>query len=97
MDHILIDRQRDSSKLDVRSCRAADCDTDLYLALAKLREKLTVNKQRSHRFHKDRSSLKKLNETEGKEKYHEVSNRFAAFEQFDAEVEISSAWETIRI
>jgi hypothetical protein len=33
----------------------------------------------------------------GKEKYHtEVSNRFAALEDLDAEVEISSAWEGIR-
>jgi hypothetical protein len=41
--------------------------------------------------------LKKLNWVEGKEKYHgEVSNRFAASEDLHAEVEINSAWETIR-
>jgi hypothetical protein len=34
---------------------------------------------------------------EGKEKYHfEVSNRFATLEVLDNEVEIISAWETIR-
>jgi hypothetical protein len=39
----------------------------------------------------------KLNEVDGKEKYRiEVSNRFAALEDLDAEVEINSAWETIR-
>jgi hypothetical protein len=33
---------------------------------------------------------------EGKEKYRvEVSNRFAALEDLDAEVEINSAWEMI--
>jgi hypothetical protein len=33
----------------------------------------------------------------GKEKYHvAVSNRFAALEDLDTEVEINSAWETIR-
>jgi hypothetical protein len=42
-------------------------------------------------------SHKKLNEVEGKEKYGvEVSNRFAALEDFDAEVEINTIWETIR-
>jgi hypothetical protein len=42
-------------------------------------------------------SLKKLYEVEGKEKYRvEVSNRFAPSENFDAEVEICSAWEIIR-
>jgi hypothetical protein len=36
-----------------------------------------------------RFSLKKLNKVEGKEQYHvEVSNRFAALEDLDAEVEL---------
>jgi hypothetical protein len=44
-----------------------------------------------------RFNLKKLNEVEGKEKYHvEVSNRFAALEDLDAEFEIDIIWETIR-
>jgi hypothetical protein len=46
----------------------------------------------------ERFNLKKLNEVEGKEQYRvEVSNRFAAaLEDLDTEVEINSAWETIR-
>jgi hypothetical protein len=45
----------------------------------------------------ERFNLKKLNEVEGKEKYHiEVSQRFAALEDLDAEVELNSAWEMIR-
>jgi hypothetical protein len=45
----------------------------------------------------ERFNLKKLNEVEGKEKYcFEVSNRFAALEDLDAEVEINTIWETIR-
>jgi hypothetical protein len=49
-----------------------------------------VNKQRSHRFHIEGFSLKKLNEVQGKEKYRfEVSNRFSALEDLDAEVEIN--------
>jgi hypothetical protein len=55
-----------------------------------------VNKQRSHRFYVERLNLQKLNEVEGKEKYcGEVSNRFTALEDLDAEVEINSALETI--
>jgi hypothetical protein len=97
IDNIIIDRQRHSNILDVRSYRAADCDTDHYLDVAKVRERLAVNKQRSQRFHIERFILKKLNQVEGKEQYHvEISNRFAALEYLDTEMEINSAWETIR-
>jgi hypothetical protein len=96
IDHILVDGRRHSNVLDVRSLRAADCDRDHYLVVAKVGERLAVNKQRSRRFHMERSNLKKLNEAEGKEQFRvEVSNRFAALEDLDAEVEINSAWETI--
>jgi hypothetical protein len=65
--------------------------------VAKVRERLAVNIQRSHRFHMERSNLKKLNEVEGKEQYHlELLYRFAALEGLDTEVEMNSAWEMIR-
>jgi hypothetical protein len=84
IEYILIDKRRHSSVLFVRSFRAADCDTDHYLVVAKIRERLVVNKQRSHNFHMEKFNLKKLNELEGKEKYRvEVSNRFAALEDLD--------------
>jgi hypothetical protein len=80
-----------SSVLDVRSFRAADCDTDHYLLVEEIRERLAVNKQGSHKFHVERFNLKKLNEVEFKEKYHvEVSSRCAALEDLDAEVEINT-------
>jgi hypothetical protein len=65
-DHFVVDRRRHSSVLDVRSFRAADCDTDYYLVVAKVRERLAVNKQRSQRFHMERFNFKKLNEIEVK-------------------------------
>ena len=37
IDHILIDRRWQSSVLEVRSFRGADCDTDHYLVIAKVR------------------------------------------------------------
>jgi hypothetical protein len=65
--------------------------------VAKVRERLAVNKQRSQRFHMERFNLEKLNKVEGKEQFRiEVSNSFAALEDLDAEVEINSTWETIR-
>jgi hypothetical protein len=96
IDHILVDRRRHSNILGVRSSRATNCDTEHYLVVAKVRERLAVNKQRSHGFHMERFKLKKVNEVDGKEKHRvEVSNRFAALEDLDAEVEINSAWKTI--
>jgi hypothetical protein len=52
--HILSDRQTHSNVLDVRSFKAADCDSDHYLVVANLRE---------------RFNLKKLNDAEGKEHF----------------------------
>ena len=50
IDHILIDRRRHSSKLDVRSFRGADCVTDHYLVVAKVRERLAISKQAAQKF-----------------------------------------------
>jgi hypothetical protein len=46
--------------------RAADYITGYYLVVAKLRERLVVKKQKSHRIHMKRFSLNKLNEVEGR-------------------------------
>jgi hypothetical protein len=76
----------------VRSFKAADCNSDHYLVVAKVRERLAVNKQRSQRFDMERFNIKKLTDVEGKEKFRvEISNRFAALEDLDTEVEINSA------
>jgi hypothetical protein len=69
IDHFLIDRQRHSGVFDVRSFRAADCNTEHYLVVAKFEERLAVNKKISHRFHMERFNLKKLNEVDRKEKF----------------------------
>jgi hypothetical protein len=79
---------------DIRSFWAADYDTDHCLVVAKAREKLAVNKQRSHRFHMERFNLKEFNEVE---LYHvQVSNRFTALECLKAEVDINSTLQTIK-
>jgi hypothetical protein len=58
--------------------------------VAKVRERLAVSKQRTHRVHMERFNLKKLNEVEGKEQYCvEISNRFAALENLDTEVDVT--------
>jgi hypothetical protein len=45
----------------------------------------------------ERFNLKKLNEVESKEQYRfEISDKFTALENLDAEVDINGVWETIR-
>jgi hypothetical protein len=44
IDHVLIDKRRHSNILDVHSFRGADYDTDHYLVVAKLRERISVSK-----------------------------------------------------
>jgi hypothetical protein len=65
--------------------------------VAKFRERLAASKQTTHRVHMERFNFKKLNEAESKGQYRvEISNRFAALENLDTEVDVNNAWETIR-
>jgi hypothetical protein len=80
-DHVLIDRRWHSSILDVRSFRGADCDTDLYLVVANVRERLPVRKQAAHKFDGERFNLRKLNDLEVRKEYQiEIINSYAALE-----------------
>ncbi|PNF44043.1 hypothetical protein B7P43_G16217, partial [Cryptotermes secundus] len=61
------------------------------------RAEFVSDTSKTHRLHMERFNLKKLNEVEGKEQYRvEVSNRFAALENLDTEVDVNKTWETIR-
>jgi len=97
IDHILIDRRRHSSILDVRSFRGADCDADHYLVDAKLRERLAVRKQAAQKFDRVRFNLRKLNELGVKENYQiEIRKRFAALENLNGDENVNRAWENIK-
>jgi hypothetical protein len=69
IDHILVHKWRHSCVLDIRYFRASDCHTDHYLVVAKVRERLIVSKQTTHRVHMERFNLKKLNEVDSEERY----------------------------
>src|SRR5215469_280456 len=97
IDHILIDGRRHSGILDVRSFRGADCDTDHYLVVAKLRERLAVHKQAAQKFDGERFNLRKLNELEVKNKYQiEITNRFAALGNLNVDEDVNRVWENIK-
>jgi hypothetical protein len=93
----LIERRWHLSILDVRSFRGADCDTDLYLVVAKVRERLAVSKQAARTFDAEIFNLKKLSELEVRKQYKlKISNRFAALENKNVSEDINRAWETLK-
>jgi hypothetical protein len=80
VDHIFIDRRRHSSILNVRCFRGADCDTDQYLVVEKLRERLAVSKRAAQKIDTERFNLKKLNEEDIKEHHVTIGNKSADLE-----------------
>jgi len=96
MDHIVIDRRWHSSMLDVRSFRGADCPTDQYVVVAKVRGRLAVSKQVAQNFDGERLNIRKLNELAVRRHYQiEITNRFAALQNLNVREDIYKAWENI--
>jgi hypothetical protein len=93
----LIDRRWHSRILEVTSFRGADCDSDHYLVVAKVRERLAVSKRMVKKTDVEGFNLKQLNEEEVKEQYQvTIKNNFAVLENLDDDGDINRAWETIR-
>ena len=69
IDHILIDRRWHLSILNVRSFQGADRDTDHYLVVVKVKERLAVSKQTEEKFDVERFNLRKLSELQVRKQY----------------------------
>jgi len=63
----LIEERWDSNTVYVQSFRGADCDTDHYLVVAKVRQRLSVSKRAAQKFDMERCNLKKMNDVAVKE------------------------------
>jgi hypothetical protein len=96
IDHVLIDRRWHLSILDVQSFRGAECDTDHYLVVAKVMERLSERKQAAQKTDVDRFTLK-LSETEVRKQFQiELSKRFAALENLNDGEDTNRAWKNIK-
>jgi len=60
IDHVLIDRSWYSSIIYIRSFRVVDYDTDHYLVVAKVMERLAISKEAVQNFAVERFNLRKL-------------------------------------
>jgi len=77
--------------------RGTDSDTDHYLVVAKVRERLAVSKQEIKKFDVERFNLRTLNELEVRKQYQiEISNRFAALDNLSDSEDINRAWENMK-
>ena len=100
IDHVLIDMRRQSSILDIRSFRGADCDSNPYLLIAKLRERLSVAKRVDQIVDINRFDVRKFKVEEIKLQCQvQISNRFDALRTSNedaGDVDINDMWENIR-
>ena len=90
IDHVLVKRKFRTSLLDVRAYRGADCDSDHYLVISRIRLKLATKRTRVEG--KAKIDVEKLKEAEERLQYQiEVDNRFAALED-----EGEENWEYVK-
>ena len=75
----------------MRSFRGADCDTEHYLVIAKVKKRLAAGKQAAQRFDRQRFNLRNLNEPEVREQYH-----IADLENLNDDEDVDGTWENTK-
>ena len=81
----------------MQSFREADCDTDPYLVVAEVRERLAVSKEAAQKFDGERFNLRTLSELEVRKQYQiEIMNSFVALENLNDSEDINRAWENFK-
>jgi hypothetical protein len=85
------------SVLEDQSVRGTDCDTDRYLVVAEVRERLAVSKRAAHKIDTERFNVKKLNGGDVTEQYQvTIRNKFADLGNLEDSGDINGTWDNIR-
>uniref|UniRef100_A0A8D9F872 Craniofacial development protein 2 n=1 Tax=Cacopsylla melanoneura TaxID=428564 RepID=A0A8D9F872_9HEMI len=94
IDHILIDDRRKSMIENVRTYRGADINSDHFLVIAKIRERIAMHK--SNKTHKEHFDIEKLKTEEIKELFvSKLEDKLRENEHTEA-VSIDESWKNIK-
>lgn len=99
IDHVLIDPRHKTSVLDVHSLRSVECGSDHYLVLAKVRQRIALEKRQNTTKAPERIAVNKLKRREIAEEFRlKLQNRFQRLETNDEEdVEnVERKWNDIK-
>lgn len=93
IDHVLIEGRHFSSLMDVRAWRGADCDSDHYLVIGKLRTRISnIKKERTKR--SERWDIEKLADDAVKARYQEkLAEKLDSWEGEDS---MENTWSRIK-
>ena len=82
IDHVLVDKRRQSTIIDMPSLRRANCNTDHYLVVETIRERLSLKKGIKQHLATERYNLKKkLLYHQTRKEYHiDVDSKFSPLE-----------------
>ncbi|XP_054287800.1 uncharacterized protein LOC129003530 [Macrosteles quadrilineatus] len=98
IDHVLIDRRHSSHITNVRTIRGAECGSDHYLVLVKVKQRICIEKRKGQEIHES-IAVEKLREKDtAKEFKIKLSNRFQILEEQEQndKLTIEERWTSLR-
>ena len=97
IEPVLTDSRWHSSILDVRSFTRTDFNTNHYMVVAKVRDRLAVSKQPAQKFDVERYNLMPLIELQVWKQYQiKISNRCAVLKNLNDSKNVNRVWENLK-